>query len=103
MVDNPINQYKQQRLRESIGYVPQDHFLFSTNIAENIAFTNPKIATEKIHDAARLAHIHEDILGFTEGYGTIVGERGRIVIWRSKTTGFHCPCIDHGTGTIDFG
>lgn len=72
----PINQYKQQRLRESIGYVPQDHFLFSTTIAENIAFTNPKIDREKIYDAARLAHIHEDILGFAEGYETIVGERG---------------------------
>ncbi|HJF33724.1 MAG TPA: ATP-binding cassette domain-containing protein [Sporosarcina psychrophila] len=74
--NNPINQYKQQRLRESIGYVPQDHFLFSTTLAENIAFTNPRIETEKIHEAARLAHIHEDILGFTEGYDTIVGERG---------------------------
>ncbi|MFJ7933854.1 ABC transporter ATP-binding protein [Sporosarcina sp. NPDC096371] len=73
---NPINQYKQQRLRESIGYVPQDHFLFSTTLSENIAFTNPKIATEKIYEAARLAHIHDDILGFTEGYDTMVGERG---------------------------
>lgn len=73
---NPINQYKQQRLRESIGYVPQDHFLFSTTLAENIAFTNPNIATESIYEAARLAHIHDDILGFTEGYDTIVGERG---------------------------
>ncbi|MDW0111546.1 ABC transporter transmembrane domain-containing protein [Sporosarcina saromensis] len=72
----PINQYKQQRLRESIGYVPQDHFLFSTTIAENIAFTNPKIDREKIYDAARLAHIHDDILGFAQGYETIVGERG---------------------------
>jgi ATP-binding cassette, subfamily B, multidrug efflux pump len=73
---NPINQYKQQRLRESIGYVPQDHFLFSTTIAENIAFTNPKISKEKIYEASRLAQIHEDILGFSEGYETIVGERG---------------------------
>lgn len=72
----PINHYKQQRLRESIGYVPQDHFLFSTTIAENIAFTNPKIAQEKVFEAARLAQIHEDILGLTEGYKTIVGERG---------------------------
>ena len=48
MEKNPISDYKQQRLRESIGYVPQDHFLFSTTIAENIAFTNPRIATEKI-------------------------------------------------------
>ncbi len=73
---NPINQYKQQRLRESIGYVPQDHFLFSTTLAENIAFTNPNIATENIYEAARLAHIHDDIVGFTEGYDTVVGERG---------------------------
>ncbi|WP_438310549.1 ABC transporter ATP-binding protein [Sporosarcina sp. FA9] len=72
----PINEYKQQRLREAIGYVPQDHFLFSTTIAENIAFINPRIATEKIHEAASLAHIHEDILGFSDGYRTIVGERG---------------------------
>lgn len=74
--DIPINEYKQQSLREAIGYVPQDHFLFSTTIAENIAFINPQIATEKIHEAAALAHIHEDILGFSEGYRTIVGERG---------------------------
>ncbi|WP_432358967.1 ABC transporter ATP-binding protein [Sporosarcina sp. UB5] len=73
---HPINQYKQQRLRESIGYVPQDHFLFSTTIAENIAFTNPKIDRERIYDAARLAHIHDDIEGFAEGYETVVGERG---------------------------
>lgn len=73
---NPINQYKQRRLRESIGYVPQDHFLFSTTLAENIAFTNPNIAMENIYEAARLAHIHDDILEFTEGYDTIVGERG---------------------------
>ena len=73
---HPINQYKQQRLRESIGYVPQDHFLFSTTIAENIAFTNPKLDREKIYEAARLAHIHDDITGFAEGYETVVGERG---------------------------
>ncbi|MFS0687855.1 ABC transporter transmembrane domain-containing protein [Sporosarcina sp. 179-K 8C2 HS] len=73
---HPINQYKQQRLRESIGYVPQDHFLFSTTIAENIAFTNPKIDRERIYEAARLAHIHDDITGFEEGYETVVGERG---------------------------
>ncbi len=73
---HPINQYKQQRLRESIGYVPQDHFLFSTTIAENIAFTNPKIDREKVYEAARLAHIHDDIEGFPEGYETVVGERG---------------------------
>lgn len=71
-----ITNYKRKRLRESIGYVPQDHFLFSTTISENIAFTDTSVREEKIFEAAKLAHIHEDILGFTNGYGTIVGERG---------------------------
>lgn len=72
----PINQYKKQRLREAIGYVPQDHFLFSTTVAGNIAFARPQATMEEIHQAAKLAHIHEDILQFTNGYQTIVGERG---------------------------
>ncbi|WJY28315.1 ABC transporter ATP-binding protein [Sporosarcina trichiuri] len=71
-----IQHYKQQFLRESIGYVPQDHFLFSTTIAENIAFTNPTVSMDDIRAAARLAHIDEDIQGFAEGYRTVVGERG---------------------------
>lgn len=74
--EHPINEYKQQSLRSAIGYVPQDHFLFSTTIAENIAFTNPFVPKEKIYEAARTSQIHEDILGLTEGYDTIVGERG---------------------------
>lgn len=71
-----ISDYKKKKLRESIGYVPQDHFLFSTTVAGNIAFARPEATEEEIHEAARLAHIHQDILNFTEGYGTIVGERG---------------------------
>jgi ATP-binding cassette subfamily B multidrug efflux pump len=71
-----VNDYKKQRLREAIGYVPQDHFLFSTTVAGNIAFARPDATLEEVHAAAKLAHIHEDILNFTEGYNTIVGERG---------------------------
>lgn len=63
-------------LRTAIGYVPQDHFLFSATIAENIAFGKPDATMEEIHAAARAANIHEDILQFPEGYATIVGERG---------------------------
>lgn len=71
-----IDAYRQQRLLESIGYVPQDHFLFSTTIRDNIAFTNPATNVEQIEQAAKLAFIHEDILRLTEGYDTLVGERG---------------------------
>lgn len=71
-----VNDYKKQQLRKAIGYVPQDHFLFSTTIAGNIAFARPDAAMEEVHEAAKLAHIHQDILNFTEGYNTVVGERG---------------------------
>jgi ATP-binding cassette, subfamily B, multidrug efflux pump len=73
---NSLKSYKMDSLREAIGYVPQDHFLFSASIAENIAFTNPMVSQEVIEAAAQTAHIHQDILQFTEGYGTVVGERG---------------------------
>jgi ATP-binding cassette, subfamily B, multidrug efflux pump len=71
-----LQSYKMESLRESIGYVPQDHFLFSASIAENIAFTNPYVSQKEIETAAATAYIHQDILQFTEGYSTVVGERG---------------------------
>lgn len=71
-----LQEYKLEKLREAIGYVPQDHFLFSSSVAENIAFTNPCADKNEIEAAARLANIHEDIVQFTLGYQTIVGERG---------------------------
>lgn len=72
----PLQDYKLGKLREAIGYVPQDHFLFSATVAENIAFVNPQISMEEIEKAAKLADIHEDISQFTNGYQTVVGERG---------------------------
>ncbi|WP_251549231.1 ABC transporter transmembrane domain-containing protein [Neobacillus muris] len=71
-----LQAYKLDRLREAVGYVPQDHFLFSATVAENIAFTNPSASKQDIEAAAKLANIHEDILQFTDGYQTVVGERG---------------------------
>lgn len=74
--DHKIEEYRKIRLLEAIGYVPQDHFLFSTTVYNNIAFTNPEVEPQQVEHAAKLAHIHEDILRFTEGYKTVVGERG---------------------------
>ncbi|PLR81783.1 multidrug ABC transporter permease/ATP-binding protein [Bacillus canaveralius] len=71
-----LSYFKIEKLREAIGYVPQDHFLFSATVAENIAFTNPNVPREEIYNAAKMAHIHEDILQFSDGYETVVGERG---------------------------
>jgi ATP-binding cassette subfamily B protein len=63
-------------VRRGIGYVPQEDFLFSTSIAENIAFGNPAAAQVEIEAAARLVRVHEEILRFPDGYRSVVGERG---------------------------
>lgn len=74
--DTSIYDYKLRWLRSAIGYVPQDHFLFSATIAENIAFGRPGATMDEVVQAAKLACIHDDILHFEEGYKTVVGERG---------------------------
>lgn len=56
--------------------MPQEHFLFSATIAENVAFAKPEAALTEIIRACQLASVHEDIRRFPEGYDTIVGERG---------------------------
>jgi ATP-binding cassette subfamily B multidrug efflux pump len=63
-------------LRRSIGFVPQDPFLFSASLSENIAFGRPDASQKMIEEAATLAGIHDEILEFPEGYKTTVGERG---------------------------
>lgn len=77
ILDNhDICEYKLDALRSSIGYVPQDHFLFSATIAENIAFSKVDSPFSEIKKAAELASIHKDISQFKYGYETVVGERG---------------------------
>ncbi|GJM22569.1 MAG: ABC transporter ATP-binding protein [Planctomycetota bacterium] len=63
-------------LRKTIGVVPQDTFLFSETIHDNIAFAGEHVDREQVLAAARLAHIHDDIEGFPTGYEQELGERG---------------------------
>ncbi len=63
-------------LRKNIGYVPQDNFLFSDTIANNIDFGLRSNNREKIIEAAKSAVVHENIVDFKEGYDTVIGERG---------------------------
>lgn len=63
-------------LRNSIGYVPQDAFLFSESIADNIRFGKADASQEEIESAAKMAAVHQNIVGFAAGYETILGERG---------------------------
>lgn len=63
-------------LRDSIGYVPQDAFLFSDSIRNNIMFGNTNATEEEVIEAAKNASVHKNIQGFSKGYDTVLGERG---------------------------
>ncbi len=71
-----IKNYSLDALLHSIGYVPQDHFLFSMTIRDNIRFAKPRIEQTEVEHAAQIAVIDEDIKALPEGYDTMVGERG---------------------------
>ena len=72
----PIRDYSLASLRRNIGFVPQETFLFSDRIRENIALGIDSATNEQVHEAADAANIATDIEAFPEGYETIVGERG---------------------------
>jgi len=74
--DAPIRSYTLNQLRENIGFVPQETFLFSSTIGQNIALGVPSATEREIEDAARTAHIATEILEFPRGFETVVGERG---------------------------
>tara|TARA_R110000868_G_scaffold83808_7_gene236639 strand:- start:461 stop:2239 length:1779 start_codon:yes stop_codon:yes gene_type:complete len=71
-----INSVNLNHLRQSIGYVPQEAFLFSTDIARNISFGIDDNSIELVEEAAKNAHLHDNIMEFPNGYQTKVGERG---------------------------
>lgn len=71
-----IRDYTLDALLKSIGYVPQDTFLFSTSIRDNIRFSDPTLPQEEVEKAARISDIHDDIIKMPNGYDTETGERG---------------------------
>jgi ATP-binding cassette subfamily B multidrug efflux pump len=72
----PIREYPLEFLRHQIGFVPQETFLFSETVRENIAFGNVDASDEQVRSAAQAASIAADIESFPEQYQTLVGERG---------------------------
>ena len=74
--NNPITDINLTELRNQIGFVPQDPFLFSDTIENNIKFGKENASKEEITNAGKNAVIHENIIGFKDEYNTILGERG---------------------------
>jgi ATP-binding cassette subfamily B protein len=71
-----VRDYPLAQLRASIGYVPQESFLFSDTITENIAFGAREGSVDEVERAAEIAGLAEDVRGFPDGFDTLVGERG---------------------------
>src|SRR3989344_7517654 len=63
-------------MRENLALVPQEPILFHRSLYDNISYARPTATDKEVYEAARLAHAHEFITGFSEGYNTFVGERG---------------------------
>ena len=107
-----LREYKLADLRNQFAFVPQEPLLFSTSIAENIAYARPQASFEEIIAAARAAHAHEFITLLSEGYNTLVGERGmclsggerqRIALARAFLKDAPILILDEPTSAVDIG
>jgi ATP-binding cassette subfamily B protein len=106
----PINVLSREDIGKSIGYVSQVPFVFSGTVAENIAYGCGAVTLEQIQEAARRAHIHEEILQMAQGYETPLTERGgnlsggqrqRIALARMFLKNPPVLILDEGTSALD--
>ena len=107
-----LGEYTLAALRSAISWVPQESFLFSATIADNIALARPGASRAEVEHAAGMAAIHDDILRFPASYDTAVGERGitlsggqrqRVAIARSLLAGSDLLLLDDALSAVDTG
>ena len=107
-----IDEYTLAALRGAISWVPQEAFLFSATLAENIALARPDATRADIEHAATLAALHDDVLRFPHGYETLVGERGitlsggqrqRVAIARALLIDKPVLLLDDALSAVDTG
>lgn len=105
-----ISKVKQESLRKSIGYVPQEPLLFHRTIAENISYGKPEATIDEIREAARKAHALDFIEELPDGFDTLTGERGvklsggqrqRVAIARAILANAPILVLDEATSALD--
>ena len=105
-----VNQLSLEQVRSSIAYVSQEPVLFSDTIEANISFGKEDATPEEIEQASRDAALHEDIINFTDGYNTLIGERGimlsggqrqRLALARALLCDRPVLVIDDGLSAVD--
>ena len=105
-----LSDYKLDALNRAISWVPQEPFLFSASIAENIALAKADASRAEVEQAARLASIHDDIVRMPQGYDTPVGEKGialsggqrqRVAIARALLTDAPLLLLDDALSAVD--
>ncbi|MBT5432500.1 MAG: ABC transporter ATP-binding protein/permease [Rhodospirillaceae bacterium] len=108
--DQDLRNVTQHSLRASIGIVPQDTVLFNDTVFYNIAYGRPGATREEVEEAARLARIHDFVVGLPDGYETMVGERGlklsggekqRVAIARTILKDPKVLIFDEATSALD--
>lgn len=106
----PVRSIAPDELKRHIGVVPQDIFLFSTTLRENIAFGNPSLSGDELKKYGTIAAVNEDVEGFPEQYETLVGERGinlsggqkqRIAIARALAKDPRVLILDDALSSVD--
>lgn len=105
-----IREFDPEELRRIVGIVPQETFLFSETVRDNITFGNANASMEEVERAAKIAGVHDQILAFPEGYDTMVGEWGitlsggqkqRVAIARALVKDPKILILDDATSSVD--